>query len=481
MKNNKYVWTCDYCGKEFNTLIKCDEHELKCEKNKDKFDFPYIRNPKKSWLILWVTTMLVFGITIYINAGLFPKGLNIFNEKWFLYLFFGNIVLGIIAFFGTMLSLNRDERKVSSFIKYSLLFCFLYFFINVGVASSTGETQKKQKIKKDVQENTIKTELQNMKYDGKVISGIILNKGNKAIYNNKIILRISKNRESWVIDETHEFVVPYKIDPNQSIIFSENYKTTKKEPWWTAYILDSQLYNGQILPTQPKSEELVNCSISKECGGGTKLLKRSVCDNSTCCGFTGGKWVLYESISACKRDQNKGLGIQSNTTKIDCIGPDGKTFQATQTECNNFNRAWGKKPVNTQAPAYNNQNMYRYPACVVYYPGLKKTDTYYHFSPSECINLKNEIASGSVLPTSSNITCVVNYPCTGNSYTYTTDKNTCEFMQSSAASTCRTAGVIQEIYNISHSTYPAIVVPTIDGTIHMEVTPTVGVPYGFSN
>ncbi len=395
--NNKYVWTCDYCGKQFNTLKKCDEHELRCDKNQDKSDFPYIRNPKKSWLILWVTTMLVFGIMVYINMGLSPKGLSLWNEKGVLYLFLGNIVLGIIAFFGTMLSLNRDERKVSSFIKYSLLFCLLYFFINVGVALSTGETQKKQKIKKDIQENSIKTELQNMKYDGKVISGSILNKSNKPIYNNKIILKISKNRENWIVDETHEFVVPYKIDPNQSIIFSENYKTTKKDPWWTGYILDSRFYNGEIIPTQPKTEELVNCPISKECGGGTKLLIKSVCGNSTCCGFTGGRWIFYESKSACIRDQNKGLGVQSNPTKINCIGPDGKNFQTTQTECDNFNKAWGKKAVNTQAPINNNQIVYRYPACAIYYPSLKTTDTYYHLSPEECTNLKNKVASGYVV------------------------------------------------------------------------------------
>lgn len=394
--NNKYVWTCDYCGKEFNTLKKCDEHELKCDKNQNRFDFPYIKNPKKSWLILWVTTMLVFGITLYINLGLFPKGINLFNEKGVLYLFLANIILGIIAFFGTMLSLNRNEKNVSSIVKYSLVFCFIYLLFNAGIVLSLDTILKEQKVKKDY-----------LKYQTATI-------------------------------------MPQNLTPTQT-------------------------------------SDMVNCSISKECGGGTKLLKKSVCDNSTCCGFTGGKWVFYQSISACKRDQNKELGVQSNTTKINCIGPDGKTFQTTQVECDNFNKAWGKKPVNTQAPVYNNQNINKYPACVVYYPGLKTTDTYYHLSPSECINLKNKVASGSVPPTSSNITCVVNYSCTGNSYTYTVDKSTCEFMQSSAASTCRTAGVIQEIYNISHSTYPAIVVPTIDGTIHMEVTPTVGVPYGFSN
>jgi len=48
----------------------------------------------------------------------------------------------------------------------------------------------------------------------------------------------------------------------------------------------------------------VNCNISKNCGGGSKLLRRSVCDQSTCCGFNNGSWIFYESKSQCDVDQN---------------------------------------------------------------------------------------------------------------------------------------------------------------------------------
>lgn len=49
-------------------------------------------------------------------------------------------------------------------------------------------------------------------------------------------------------------------------------------------------------------------------------------------------------------------GIQNNPTPstttssnalIDCIGPDGKHFQATQQDCDNFNKAWGKTPTSS--------------------------------------------------------------------------------------------------------------------------------------
>lgn len=36
------------------------------------------------------------------------------------------------------------------------------------------------------------------------------------------------------------------------------------------------------------------------------------------------------------------VAVDSTSSKINCNGPDGKTFQATQEECTNFNKAWGK-------------------------------------------------------------------------------------------------------------------------------------------
>ena len=108
MKNKReikeYIWTCDFCGEEFKTKKESDKHELVCDKNPDSISFPLNRNIKKSWLVLWITTMIVFGITVLINSNLFPQGLNLFDKKWFLNLFFGNIILGIVAFLGTVFS-----------------------------------------------------------------------------------------------------------------------------------------------------------------------------------------------------------------------------------------------------------------------------------------------------------------------------------------------------------------------------------------
>lgn len=47
-----------------------------------------------------------------------------------------------------------------------------------------------------------------------------------------------------------------------------------------------------------------NCRVNTSCGGGTKYIKKSECDDSTCCQI-GDKWYFYSSRQKCKDDQGK--------------------------------------------------------------------------------------------------------------------------------------------------------------------------------
>lgn len=47
----------------------------------------------------------------------------------------------------------------------------------------------------------------------------------------------------------------------------------------------------------------VLCNVNPNCGGGTKPLKQSECNNSTCCGFPDGSWVFYKDKNQCIADQ----------------------------------------------------------------------------------------------------------------------------------------------------------------------------------
>lgn len=62
------------------------------------------------------------------------------------------------------------------------------------------------------------------------------------------------------------------------------------------------------------------------------------------CGVVEGSKVIYVMV---KKDKG-GMGSVKKSVNISCTGPDNKTFQTTQEECDKFNSAWGKKPY--QAP-----------------------------------------------------------------------------------------------------------------------------------
>lgn len=78
------------------------------------------------------------------------------------------------------------------------------------------------------------------------------------------------------------------------------------------------------------------------------------------------------------------------------------------------------------------------------------------------------------------ISCVVSWPCTGKVQTYQVDQSTCNYMQSGALNTCKTADAIKEMNDIAHQPLPTIVVKPIDATIHFApTTPPIVVPVGY--
>lgn len=53
--------------------------------------------------------------------------------------------------------------------------------------------------------------------------------------------------------------------------------------------------------------------------------------------------VFHTSVLAAPVDINAVISTTTNQPTGDCVGPDDKHFQATQTVCDTFNKAWGKK------------------------------------------------------------------------------------------------------------------------------------------
>jgi hypothetical protein len=106
-------------------------------------------------------------------------------------------------------------------------------------------------------------------------------------------------------------------------------------------------------------DPIIKCNIAAQCGGSTIELRQSVCNNSICCGFQGGKWVFYTDKNKCLSDQKSGSVSDQNfnnstintqnTGSFDCLVSwpctgESKIFKASdQSQCS----MWQKSALDT--------------------------------------------------------------------------------------------------------------------------------------
>lgn len=131
------------------------------------------------------------------------------------------------------------------------------------------------------------------------------------------------------------------------------------------------------------TDSMINCNVSQNCGGGTKYIRKSECDNSTCCQIGSG-WYFYLDKNKCTQDQKSKYTYPSQ---------------------NNINIP------------YSGSNVSYYP-CTIYYPSINKYSTYYYLykTKAECDSAQSQINTNNtyVIPTTSYSAGSIN---TNNTYT----------------------------------------------------------------
>lgn len=137
-KKNEYIWVCDFCGEEFEIEKESKLHELSCLKNpKNRKNF-FKNNSQKSWFYLWITTLLVFIVSLYIFSKYSEKNVDFFASDYLVGLFFLNIIIGIIAFLVMFIVGFKKKNKPSFFTKKILIICLVYFLISPSIFAFEG-------------------------------------------------------------------------------------------------------------------------------------------------------------------------------------------------------------------------------------------------------------------------------------------------------------------------------------------------------
>lgn len=132
------VWTCDYCGEEFKTKKESDSHELSCLKNPNRRKSFFKNKSQRAWFYLWIVTLLVFVVSLLINAKFDDYGINLFNSEFLSGLFFFNILVGINTFIATVVTSIKKNNKVSFIASNIFIISLVYFFLNISVFAVEG-------------------------------------------------------------------------------------------------------------------------------------------------------------------------------------------------------------------------------------------------------------------------------------------------------------------------------------------------------
>ena len=262
--------------------------------------------------------MKIFGIRVKTLANLF-----------------GIVWLGsLVAFFGLGYAVLQPEnmlsadllRILSTVIISTGIFSFalavvLYFlhFVN------SDNTQAKKKVRKKKGDN-----LASIKH-GALVSSVV----GLSIIGILLLVALLAKSTSIISGSSMEQTPTSSIEATDTPIIESPTPTTA--------------------PVYVDPDPIVNCDFSAtSCKGQTISVKRSLCSQTTCCGFNGGKWIPYANVVSCDADQAK------------------------ENQNNNQN---------------TNQQQNNYPPCTVNY-ALGIVQTYYDVSPETCKVWQDEANAG---------------------------------------------------------------------------------------
>ena len=109
-------------------------------------------------------------------------------------------------------------------------------------------TQKGMEIAKEEKFPVQTLDLRNTSWESNKFSGSITNTGTKDVFNVKIKLAVSRNRDKWEPEE-QLLIIPYRIRASETLPFSEPLSSLNANQWWSSNIVDARYYNGEQIST----------------------------------------------------------------------------------------------------------------------------------------------------------------------------------------------------------------------------------------
>lgn len=317
LKGQEIVWVCDFCDREFKTEKESNKHQLKCIKNPKNKGFALNSSPKKAWIYFWLTTILTFGLSTLVLVKLSNQNIDILLNQNLLKLFLGNICLGIIAFlimaFSSFVPRKNQVNKVT---KYILYICFLYLATNSSIFAVEGFKAKADPnyIKKFLPVSPTPTPIPS-DYQNSLIDKINVYRSNQKLSN------LSQDDELCKIGERY-------INQNDLSVDSLKNKDDSD--------ICPKCSDNVLVWTGINTPDMVVDSLEKD----EDTKKTLIGKYKYICVVYNTKTVMF--VFANKNTSTTNNAVKNNSSNIECIGPDGKHFNTSISECKKLNESWGK-------------------------------------------------------------------------------------------------------------------------------------------
>lgn len=269
----------------------------------------------------WLIFIFLFDLIIFLKKD--SENLTSI-ETIFLLLTIGGGVISFIIFILSLEKLFHEKyKRVKASIFSSLSFIvFVIFGIGLIITPFIVFNKNKEIVKPtEASKNTLISsplKLGSSGEDVKLLQAVLST--DKSIYPSAIISGYYGDlTKQAVINFQQKYNLSQTGELDQQTIdkFNEVYGDKNRDYYLTSinqnstYSVNTSNNNTNVNNNYIDPDPLVNCQIHANCGGGTRLLKKSICDQSTCCQI-GNSWIFYESKSKCIQDQNSYWSNKAN-------------------------------------------------------------------------------------------------------------------------------------------------------------------------
>ncbi|MCX6731237.1 MAG: peptidoglycan-binding domain-containing protein [Candidatus Roizmanbacteria bacterium] len=172
----------------------------------------------------------------------------------------------------------------------------------------------------EIQKNTLLTQDLNVGVSGDDVRILQAAFTESGLLSKSLVTGYFGNQTSNAVktfQQVHKLALTGYVDSNTRDEFNNSFGTKTRDYYLS--LIPKVVYTAPVntnsnITNTTDSDPQVNCGISSSCGGGTKLMKLSTCNNTICCEVVN-QWIFMYSLTDCQNAQRNAHANTANTNQ----------------------------------------------------------------------------------------------------------------------------------------------------------------------